>query len=452
MLSQQIRLLCGLSLAPLACAETSLEVNNAQQQDNVTAESTLELNDNTQLIDTRPELQLVALAAEEVVFAQLDDVEVYGDDDGDDDDDGDGFRLRPGDIVVGEGQGGYARRVLEVRWVDDDEGDSAWYEALRDLDLSGIVEDDRDNDNDDDDDDDRDDPEGPEVEGFWVIRTEGASLASMVRTGTVEVAVRGEENCEADAFCFGTPEISIVDREVFMRTVDGATVRVVVKTGSVVLTPAVDFIFDQRSDGSRGMSARVAGTVTATLVVEIAANGAFQVNEIIDPTGPATLADLPFLFVLPTPVGPLPVAGAVQLDALIDIRGQLDGAGSVVLGVEGTTTVAIQADYDAGTWQTQPALDYLGTLSERTVTLQGAGDVDVALGPVVGLNLYGASTLRASLSPFVYGTFQLTEGALTSRIEGGLRGDLTVPPLLGANAPLFQRDFEVRTTLADWSP
>src|SRR5262249_29880537 len=120
----------------------------------------------------------------------------------------------------------------------------------------------------------------------------------------------------------------------------------------------------------------------------------------IDLSGPdATLYTYPFVFVVPTLIGPLPVVGTLDIDAFAGYKASVTAQGSLTTGVAGQSSLALSATWQNGQWTFAPTPSFSGMLHKPTASAIVASDARVYVRPEVSVKLYGVVGPFANVTP-----------------------------------------------------
>jgi hypothetical protein len=183
-------------------------------------------------------------------------------------------------------------------------------------------------------------------------------------------------------------------------TVKGVPVKVTVVRGTAQLHPTIDFALDITKGKLDRVAATMTGTLTLALDLKLDVGGAATFQDEIDLSGPTgVLYSYPFVFPLPTPLGPLPVAGTIELDAFAGFAGTITAAGSLTAGLAGTAAIAVRAAWEKGAWTVDNQPTFTGAAHRPQLQTLLATNVRAYVRPELRLKLYGVVGPRAQLTP-----------------------------------------------------
>jgi hypothetical protein len=265
----------------------------------------------------------------------------------------DGAALAPGHVIVGEQGGGYLRTVERVEASD------------RQL----------------------------------VVHTQPAAITDAIANARARFAIELPGAGPAAA----TGAITLVDltgRVLVDTTVSGVPVRATIVRGTVALEPTLTVELAIARRQVRELGLEVTGTITGSLEIALQIGGAVTLAREVDLSGPAAaLLTYPFVFVVPTPIGPLPVAGALELDAIAGIAATATAKGSLTAGVTGEVALALRAEYADGAWAVEGAPAWRATAQPPQRAALVASEVRAYVRPEVRVRLYGVAGPRATVTP-----------------------------------------------------
>ena len=288
------------------------------------------------------------------------------------------------------------------------------------------------------------------------VTTEPASLADAVVEGDISMPLvqeGGWSQCPDGVACADFGSIDLSGLVLFDGDVDGVPLSVVIPRGELQFSPGVDF------DMSIGFPAKVehlsgsvSGTFLADIDVEASTGGAVAFQQEVDVSGPdAPLYSIPFSFVAPTPLGPLPIVGTANLDVFVGFRAGASAVTTVSTGVRATAEVEVGASYDDGEWSAsaEPSFDAVADpieLSSDAVT-----SIEAYARPEVNVVFYGVAGPRISVEPLLRFTSDLAPpDPLRSQLDACLRGELGFSvQILSFSVADFSRSLERCLTLFD---
>jgi hypothetical protein len=263
--------------------------------------------------------------------------------------DGDALALAPGQVIVGESDGGYLRRVERVQ-----------------RDGSTIT-----------------------------VHTSPAGLTDLMTEGKLglEVSSAGVEpiiDCPRGLSCRAIDLLDLSGEVLFDGELGGVPTRVEITRGWVRFDPTVALDFTIASGRVEFLDVSARGALDAALDLRIHAGGPVQLAEEIDVSGPgAVIYSQPFTFYVPTPIGPLPVIGRLDLDLFAGVRADLSAEAELTAGIATQSSLRVGATYDGARWSTvgEPAVEVVPTAP--VLTGSASADVTGYLRPEVRLYLYG---------------------------------------------------------------
>jgi hypothetical protein len=295
-----------------------------------------------------------------------------------------GVDIGVGSIVVGEKGGGYVRRV------------------------SSVVK------------------EGNTI----TVTTEPASLADAVLAGDLSmplVPAGGWTQCPDGTACAPGDLIDLSGLVLFDGDVDGVPLTVVIPSGGINFSPAVNF---DMSIGFPGVIEHLRGTVSgafsADIDVQALTGGAVDFGHEIDVSGPgASLFSYPFTFVAPTPLGPLPIVGTANLDVFVGFRAAAGAVASVTTGVTATAELEVGASYDGGQWTAIADPAFEATFDPIQLGGEAGLVVEAYARPQVDVVFYGVAGPRIGVEPLLrFSSTVAPPGPVQSQLDACIRGDL----------------------------
>jgi hypothetical protein len=156
------------------------------------------------------------------------------------------------------------------------------------------------------------------------------------------------------------PLLDVSGRVLVDTMVSGVPLKITIVRGTAQLEPSIDFELDISKRHLNHLAVTMKGTMTLNFDVKVEAGGTVTLQQEIDLSGPtASLYTYPFVFPLPTPIGPLPVAGTLEVDAFAGFHATVTAAGTLTTGIEGTSSFGLRASWDNGQWTVEnlPAFD-----------------------------------------------------------------------------------------------
>ena len=329
----------------------------------------VELSPDTRLLENHPDFESVEVESDRLIYtfsSSADDIDVAD-----------------GNVLVGAGSGGYLRRVTTV------------------------------------------DADGNTLE----LGTDDASLTDAIVEGELDLPLAESGDwtaCTDDVACLEIDLIDLSDTVLYEGDVGGVPLVVKIPQGGLRFSPAVDFSASIGFGGIKRLSGKVTGTFTADLEVEAQAGGAVDFSQEIDISGPAKpLYTHPFTFVIPTPLGPLPVVGTVNVDVFVGFRARASAIASVSTGVSATAQVSAGATYEDGEWTPEAAPSVEASYLPVTLDGEATTSVEAYARPEVSVIFYGVAGPRVALEPLLRFTSTLAPpDPLRSLLEACLRGEL----------------------------
>lgn len=241
--------------------------------------------------------------------------------------------------------------------------------------------------------------------GALTVHTSAAGLTDVIERGELSVAVSDEGAsvdlaCPPGAVCRAFEVIDLSGEALFDGEVEGVPVLVEVTRGSLTFDPTVTL--DVAIDGGQVQRLAVTadGVLDAELDLRVQAGGPFQLAQEIDLSGPGVpLHAQPFTVLVPTPIGPLPVTGVLELDLFAGFDATLDAEGELEGGLEAQASLQVGARYEGGSWQTSGQPEVNATPHEPTLSGEASAELTGTLRPELRLYLYGVLGPVVSLEP-----------------------------------------------------
>ncbi|HWM87062.1 MAG TPA: hypothetical protein VNO33_14510, partial [Kofleriaceae bacterium] len=318
--------------------------------------------------------------------------------------------IHVGSVVVGEKGGGYVRRVTSIA------------------------------------------TEGNRI----AVTTEPASMADAMLEGELSMPLvqeGGWTQCPEGTVCAASDRIDLSNLVLFDGEVEGVPLLVRIPRGELQFSPGVNF---DMSIGFPGKIEHLSGSVTGSFVadidVEALTGGAVVLDHEIDVSGPGVpLQSFPFTFVAPTPLGPLPIVGTVNMDVFVGFRAGASAVTTVSTGVRATAEIDVGATYDDGEWtaSAEPSIDVVGDPIEISSQVDTA--IEAYARPEVNVVFYGVAGPRFALEPLLRLTNTLAPPEpVQTTLEACLRGELGFSvQILSFSIADFSRSLERCTTLFD---
>jgi hypothetical protein len=264
------------------------------------------------------------------------------------------------------------------------------------------------------------------------LATDDASLTDAILSGELDMPlVAGSSGdwsaCGEGTACLEIDLIDLSDTVLYEGDVAGVPLVVRIPTGGLSFSPAVDF---DMSIGFPGRINRVSGHVTGTfdadLQVEAQAGGPVELNREVDLSGEGKpLYSHPFTVIVPTPLGPLPIVGTVNLDVFVGFRARASAVATVSTGVNATAEIAVGATYEGGDWTADGDPTIEATYSPIELDGEATTSVEAYARPEVSIIFYGVAGPRVALEPLLRLTGTLAPpDPLHTLLEACLRGEL----------------------------
>jgi hypothetical protein len=266
-----------------------------------------------------------------------------------------------------------------------------------------------------------------------VVFTEDAVLTDAIANQQVALSIEPTATKAACASCLKTTLLDLSGRVLIDTAVGGVPVKLTVVRGTAQLEPSIDFELDIRKRRLEHLAVTMKGTLTLALDVKVEVGGAVMLSQEVDLSGPvANVLTYPFVFPLPTPIGPLPVAGTLEVDAFAGMVASASARGSFTGGLQGTSTFALRASWDDGQWTVSDAPAFEGMVRTPQVDTLVASELRAYLRPEVRARFYGVVGPRASVTPALKASVTVTPPApATAKVEGCIKGEV------GFDAKLF---------------
>ncbi|MEZ4361371.1 MAG: hypothetical protein R3B48_14390 [Kofleriaceae bacterium] len=326
------------------------------------------VTDETQLPESDPSLQTTEVAPDRVTFTY--------------DHAADAKRFSAGDVLVGGQGGGYLRRVQRAE-------------------ASGNT---------------------------LVVHTENAVLTDALANQHVELSITPAATKAAKRTLLDLTGKVLVDTDV-----GGVPVKITVVRGTAELEPTIDFALDIAKRKLEHLGVTMKGTLTLSLDVQVEVGGTVTLAQEVDLSGPgANLYTYPFVFPLPTPIGPLPVAGTLELEAFAGFVANVTAQGTFTGGFEGTSAFTLGATWDDGAWTLRGEPSFDGMIHTPQVGTVLASELRAYVRPEVRARFYGVAGPRASVTPSLKAAVTVTPPAAPeAKLEGCVKGEV------GFDAKLF---------------
>jgi hypothetical protein len=264
------------------------------------------------------------------------------------------------------------------------------------------------------------------------VVTENASMTDAILEGDIDMPLVGAGSgdwtaCGEGASCIQIDLIDLSDTVLYDGDVDGVPVQVKIPSGGLHFSPAVDFDMSIGFPGRiNHVSGHVTGTFTADLEVEATAGGAVELDHEVDVSGEGKpLYSEPFTVIVPTPLGPLPIVGTVNLDVFVGFRAKASAVASVTTGVSASAELRVGATYDGGEWTADGEPDVQATYQPIELDAEASTSLEAYARPEVSVIFYGVAGPHVSLEPLLRLTGTLAPpDPLHTLLEACLRGEL----------------------------
>ena len=259
-------------------------------------------------------------------------------------------KLDPGNVIVGQQMGGYLRHVTSAQ-------------------ASGNT---------------------------LVVMTSDAAVTDAI--ANVDASVPIDPASASNAI--GIPVVDLSGKVLVDTKINGVPVKVTVTQGTLTLTPSAVVDINISSGKLKKLGITTKGTLALDLDVQLDVGGSATFAQEIDLSGPnATLYTYPFVFVVPTLIGPLPVVGTLDIDAFAGYKASVTAQGSLTTGVAGQSSLALSATWQNGQWTFDTTPSFSGMLHKPTASAIVASDARVYVRPEVSVKLYGVVGPFANVTP-----------------------------------------------------
>ena len=264
------------------------------------------------------------------------------------------------------------------------------------------------------------------------LTTEDASLTDAIAAGDIDMPVVGPASdgwtpCADGASCLEIDVIDLSDTVLYDGDAGGVPLTVRIPSGGLHFSPAVDMDLSIGFPGRiKRFSGIVSGTFTADLEVEAIAGGPVEFSREIDVSGPEKpLYAYPFTILVPTPLGPLPIVGTVNLDVFVGFRATASATASVSTGVSASAELAVGAVYEDGDWTAQGDPTLEATYLPVVLDGEASASLEAYARPEVSVIFYGVAGPRVALEPLLRLTSTFAPpDPLRTLLEACLRGEL----------------------------
>jgi hypothetical protein len=195
----------------------------------------------------------------------------------------------------------------------------------------------------------------------------------------------------------------------------------------------VDFELDIAKQQVNRLAVTATGTLALNLDLEVTVGGTLNLAQEFDLSGPtATLYTYTFVIFVPTIIGPLPIAGTIDLDAFAGFSANVTAMGTLTSGVEGSTSFSLHAGYQQGAWSVEGVPSFDSKLHPPKVTTIATADARAYVRPELRVRFYGVAGPYASVTPALKAAVTATP-MQSAKFEGCISGDI------GFDVTLFGR-------------
>lgn len=207
--------------------------------------------------------------------------------------------------------------------------------------------------------------------------------------------------------------------------IQNVPVKITVVRGTLDLEPAVDFELDITRAKLEHVGVTAKGTLALDLDLELEVGGTVTFADEIDLSGPtAVLYEYPFVIFVPTLIGPLPVAGTIELDAFAGFSATVAAQASVTAGLGGSSSFTLRAAYDdGGDWTVEGVPAFEGMVHPPELTTVATADARAYVRPELRVRFYKVAGPRASITPALKTKLALTPTPSAS-FEGCVSGEI----------------------------
>lgn len=229
-----------------------------------------------------------------------------------------------------------------------------------------------------------------------VVMTSDAAVTDAIANVNVSVPI----DPASTANVTGIPVVDLTGKVLIDTMVQGVPVKVTVTKGTLTLQPSFTVDLDIASQKLRRFGVTAKGTIALDLDVKLEVGGSATFMQETDLSGPtASLYTYPFVFLVPTPIGPLPVAGTLDVDAFAGFIAMVTARGTLTAGVEGQSSLQITAAWSDGQWSVDNTPGFMGMLHKPTASAIVASDARAYVRPELRVKLYGVIGPHASVTP-----------------------------------------------------
>ena len=265
-----------------------------------------------------------------------------------------------------------------------------------------------------------------------VVLTDDAVITDAIANQTVSMSI----DPAAQPGCANCGKISLLDVSgsvLVNTTVGGVPVKVTLTHAVAELEPSIDFDLAIAKQHLDRLAVTIKGTLTLTLDIKAEVGGAATLQQEVDLSGPdATLLSYSFVFAVPTPIGPLPVTGTLEVDAFAGFNGKVSASGSLTTGIEGKSSFQLRAAWENGQWSIENEPTFDGMIHRPQLQTLLASELRAYVRPEVRARFYGVAGPRASVTPSLKAVIAaMPPAAPTVTLDGCITGQV------GFDAKLF---------------
>jgi hypothetical protein len=239
------------------------------------------------------------------------------------------------------------------------------------------------------------------------VAVDGNRLVAQTRQATLTEAVANlsfEATLSAEPGRARVPLLDLAGRVLLDTDVGGVPTRLTLVGAALQIEPDLDvsFAIAERRLQQLTVAVRVAVTLDVELRLELgAATAAAPIAHEVDVSGPSFLLyNRPFSFPVATPLGPLPIAGTLELDAIAGFAATASAPGAVTLGAVGQSAFLATATWNGATWTVDAAApSFAATAHVPSRDALTSPQLGAYVRPVVHARFFGLAGPRATLIP-----------------------------------------------------
>jgi hypothetical protein len=279
--------------------------------------------------------------------------------------------------------------------------------------------------------------ESVEVSGnTLIVRTTNAVLTDAIANlqATHTIAPESPQNALA--------LVDLTGRVLLDTTIEGVPVKIIVERGTLDLEPEIDLDLDITKQKVNRLGLAVRGTLALQLDLKLEVGGSVTFAQDFDLSGPGkVLYTYTFVFFVPTLIGPLPVAGTLELDAFAGYSATVTAKGSLTSGLSGQSSFELRAGYEAGAWSIEGEPSFSGMLRPPELTTIATSDARAYVRPELRVRFYKILGPYASITPSLKAAVALTPTPSVS-FQGCVEGEIGFDvALLGKQLLDLDHDF-----------